>query len=180
MTDTLVPIVWWTSAELLLGILCPCLVTFRPLFRSAHAIVSSRLGTYRKGYARSKETNGLGESGGSNGKSGIYMGGRKSSRNHSSLARMTIGGSDISGGGGCAGGKKNHHWWKGSGRGIGTGASSTDGDEEFGNVFVGGKGPQRNYTVGGEAVGMARLDVNGVGNGNGFNKETYRNEIECV
>ncbi|KAL8938356.1 MAG: hypothetical protein Q9216_003936, partial [Gyalolechia sp. 2 TL-2023] len=57
---TLVPIVWWTSAELFLGILCPCLVTFRPLFRSAHGIISSSrfFSASRRGYARSRETNG--------------------------------------------------------------------------------------------------------------------------
>ena len=48
--DTLIPIVWWTSAELFLGILCPCLVTFRVLFRSAAQLVKSRLTSSRKGY----------------------------------------------------------------------------------------------------------------------------------
>ena len=54
--DTLVPIVWWISAELLLRFLCPCLVTFRPLFRASYRVLSSRLP--RKTYSRSGDSGG--------------------------------------------------------------------------------------------------------------------------
>ncbi|KAL8822810.1 MAG: hypothetical protein Q9191_006463 [Dirinaria sp. TL-2023a] len=56
ITYTIVPVSWWTNAELLLGILCPCLVTFRPLLRSAHAALSSRLSSERRGYPKRGET----------------------------------------------------------------------------------------------------------------------------
>ncbi|KAL9125795.1 MAG: hypothetical protein Q9217_005050 [Psora testacea] len=46
---SLVPIVFWTSAELFLGILCPCVVTFRPLMRTVYRFFTSRITTMRKG-----------------------------------------------------------------------------------------------------------------------------------
>ncbi|KAI4166704.1 MAG: hypothetical protein LQ343_007827 [Gyalolechia ehrenbergii] len=162
---TLVPIVWWTSAELFLGILCPCLVTFRPLFRSAHSIISSRFSTYRKGYSRSRETNGT---------ASYDASGRKQSLHKNSLAKMRsknsiVGGGDdmINGGGGLKAGR---------GRGRGRGGNSSDGeDEELGIVFMGAR-RQGGYGDGdgdgGELVGMERLG--------GVKKGTYRNEIECV
>ena len=34
---------WWTAAELFLGIVCPCLVTFRPIIKSGYMIFSRSL-----------------------------------------------------------------------------------------------------------------------------------------
>ncbi|MDI1490533.1 MAG: hypothetical protein OHK93_001737 [Ramalina farinacea] len=39
-SDTLVKSAYWTAAEQFLGILCPCLITFRPLLRSSYLLFS--------------------------------------------------------------------------------------------------------------------------------------------
>ncbi|KAL8925333.1 MAG: hypothetical protein Q9208_003623 [Pyrenodesmia sp. 3 TL-2023] len=148
---TLVPIVWWTSAELFLGILCPCLVTFRPLFRSAHSILSSRFSsTRRKGYARSRETAGAA--------SYDAAGFQKSGVTKTSASANPILGDPLSSGG--------------NGRRA---EDSSFEDEVMGSIFKGSR--HHRYAHGGEeetlseALGLQPL---------GLKKPTYRNEIERV
>ena len=42
-TDGLAITQWWTLAEMDLGILCPCLVTFRPLIRNGYLVFAAQL-----------------------------------------------------------------------------------------------------------------------------------------
>ncbi|KAL8642970.1 MAG: hypothetical protein Q9228_000415 [Teloschistes exilis] len=107
---TITPVAWWTNAELLLGILCPCLVTFRPLIRSASNVLSSRFSSRNKGYSKSGD---LGvERFGSDGKS------LRKQSNSTKMADLPRNGSRVA---------FNHA------------ADTGVRDEEMGNVFVGGK-----------------------------------------
>ncbi|KAL9583971.1 MAG: hypothetical protein Q9212_002392 [Teloschistes hypoglaucus] len=134
--DTITPVAWWTNAELLLGILCPCLVTFRPLIRSASGVLSSRFSSRNKGYSKSGD---LGvERFGSDGKS---LG---EQNNSTKMADLPRDGSRIA---------------------FTHAADTRVGDEEMGNVFVGGKHTARGR---GDSVSESPDHTN----------PTYRNGIE--
>ncbi|KAL8731714.1 MAG: hypothetical protein Q9181_004203 [Wetmoreana brouardii] len=115
ITYTITPVAWWTNAELLLGILCPCLVTFRPLFRSASNVLSFRFSSRRRGYYKS------GDSGverfGSNGK--IVS-------NQDKSTKMT--GNSIGGG---------HLTKGGAAEAVNPAGDTARRDEEMATVFVG-------------------------------------------
>ncbi|KAL8706261.1 MAG: hypothetical protein Q9201_000698, partial [Fulgogasparrea decipioides] len=115
ITYTITPVAWWTNAELLLGILCPCLVTFRPLFRSASNIFSFRFSSGRRGYHKS------GDSGverfDSNGKA------ISNQNKHKKMTGHSIGGDCLTKGGAA--------------EAVNPAGDPMTRDEEMGTVFVG-------------------------------------------